>query len=120
MAAIFAFTLVPRAADSDVELIPLGDIVEAVGYSDTGRVVRLALESAANVLLFMPFGAALALQGLPLAKSAAYGLTLSVAIEAVQFFLVSGRTTAIDDVLLNTLGAALGYLLLSRWRSART
>ncbi len=120
MAAIFAFTLVPTPADNDVELVPLGDLVEAVGRSDLGRLAGHVLESAANVLLFMPFGAALALRGLPLPKSAGYGLALSVGIEAAQLLVVSGRTTSVDDVLLNTLGAALGHVLLSRWKPVRT
>jgi glycopeptide antibiotics resistance protein len=118
-AAILGLTLVPTAADNDVELVPLGDFIEAVGRSDTSRALGLVLESAANVLLFVPFGAALALRGLPLAKSAGYGLALSVAIEAAQLLVVSGRTTAVDDVVLNTLGTALGHVLLTRWMSAR-
>ena len=120
MAVIFAFTLVPTAADNDVELIPLGDAVEAASHSDMGRLAGYVLESVANVLLFMPFGAALAFRGLPLGRAAGYGLALSVAIEVSQLLVIPGRTASVDDVLLNTLGAALGHMLLSRWRSAPT
>jgi VanZ like protein len=120
MAAIFAFTLVPIAADNDVELVPLGDLVEAVSRSDSGRLAGYVLESIANVLLFMPFGAALAWRGIPLSKAIGYGLALSVGIELAQLLIVSGRTTSVDDVLLNTLGAALGHMLLSRSKPARS
>ena len=117
--AVLAFTLVPTAADNDVELLPFGDLVEAVGDSDTGQLVEVVLESAANVLLFMPFGAALAFRGVGLGRTTCYGLALSLAVEAAQYFLVSGRTAAADDVLLNGLGAALGHVLLSSRRPRR-
>jgi glycopeptide antibiotics resistance protein len=43
------------------------------------------------------------------------GLALSVTVEFLQLLLVPGRTTAIDDVLLNTLGAVLGQALFCRY-----
>lgn len=112
MAAVLVLTLVPTAADNDVELVPFGDLVNAVDDWDAGRLMDVALESTANVLLFVPFGAALAFRGLGLGRATCYGLALSLAVEVAQYF-VSGRTTAVDDVLLNGLGTVLGHLLLS-------
>lgn len=37
-----------------------------------------------------------------------------VLIEATQGALVEGRAFDIDDVILNTLGALIGYVLLGR------
>lgn len=42
------------------------------------------------------------------------GMAFSVLIETVQFF--TGRGTDIDDVILNTLGAIVGYILFSLLR----
>jgi glycopeptide antibiotics resistance protein len=116
--AILAFTLVPTAADNDVELFPFADLVDAIRDSDAGALAEVVLEGTANVLLFIPFGAALAFRGVGLGRAACYGLALSLAVEAAQYVLISGRTAAVDDVLLNGLGAVLGHVLLSSWRQA--
>ncbi|GAQ02491.1 antibiotic resistance protein VanZ [Companilactobacillus farciminis] len=44
------------------------------------------------------------------------GAMISVSIEALQFVLNTG-VTDIDDVIFNTLGAVVGYLLyfLGKW-----
>jgi glycopeptide antibiotics resistance protein len=113
LVAILAFTLVPLDADNELELVPLRDVVEAVGSSDAMRVLELLVESAANVLLFTPLGIALGLRGVSTTKTAVLVLALSAAVEAAQLLVVPGRTTSVDDVVLNTLGAVLGHLLLA-------
>ena len=37
----------------------------------------------------------------------------------VAQLLVPGRTTSVDDLLLNTLGALLGHLLVGAWLRSR-
>jgi glycopeptide antibiotics resistance protein len=59
--------------------------------------------------LFLPFGAALALLGRGPLVTAALGCLTSTSIELAQL-LVPGRTSATDDIILNTVGALLGYL----------
>lgn len=44
------------------------------------------------------------------AKIALGGLALTCVIELAQFFLIPGRVASTDDVVLNTVGAALGGL----------
>ncbi|MEO5877395.1 MAG: VanZ family protein [Streptosporangiaceae bacterium] len=39
---------------------------------------------------------------------------ISLGIEVVQGVVISGRTFDVDDIILNTLGAAIAYLLLGR------
>lgn len=62
-------------------------------------------------IMFMPFGffPALLWKNFSLAKALLLGAACSVFIELMQLFLP--RDTNIDDVLLNALGAAAGYLL---------
>ena len=114
LALIVALTLGPTGGDHVVEISELGDVVKALGRSDTSYLLHFSLEAAANVLLFMPFGAALYMRGFSIGRTALYGFVLSAAVEAAQLLLISGRTTSLDDVLLNTLGAVLGQVLLSR------
>jgi len=81
------------------------------------------LEFVANIVLFMPFGAAAVLAvplRVPSAAVAASvigsGALSSVVIECAQL-LVPGRVSTISDVIANTLGTALG-LALSWWLRA--
>ncbi|MEU1509812.1 VanZ family protein [Kitasatospora sp. NPDC005748] len=75
-----------------------------------------------NVLLGVPFGLLL-----PVLWPRARGLfrvlirtaAVMVLVELVQGALITGRAFDIDDVILNTLGALLGYLVLGR-RLVRT
>jgi glycopeptide antibiotics resistance protein len=79
------------------------------------RDIGLLLEAVSNVLLFIPFGVALGLRGLGIGKSALLALLVSAAFECAQFLFVPGRTTSVDDVLLNVTGAVVGHALISRW-----
>lgn len=70
-----------------------------------------------NIVLGLPFGMLL-----PVLVPRARGLMRVIAatalvmllVELAQGFLVTGRAFDIDDVLLNTTGAVLGYLLIGR------
>ena len=114
MALVAALTLTPIRGDGVIEVSELGDILEALSESDTQFLLGFLLEAAANILLFVPFGAALSLRGLSIGKAAGYGLVLSAAVEGAQWLLIPGRTTSLDDVVLNTLGAVMGHALLTR------
>ncbi|WP_440115439.1 VanZ family protein [Paenibacillus sp. QZ-Y1] len=76
---------------------------------------------ALNILLFMPLGFML-----PLVRSSAdsvreavrIGLILSFSIEMLQLIirvtLGNGRTTDINDLIANTVGSIMGYLIFHR------
>lgn len=71
------------------------------------------VESAANVLLFVPLGALVAWiigRGYWWVGAAA-GLLTSCAIELAQFLFLPERYPTVADVLANSLGALLGALL---------
>ncbi|WP_093160986.1 VanZ family protein [Saccharopolyspora antimicrobica] len=82
------------------------------------------VQLAGNVLLLVPL-AVLAPQRLPwfdsVVKIAFAGLLLSVSIELIQFLAVPGRVAATDDVVCNTIGAAVGGILarLPHWVGSR-
>lgn len=65
-----------------------------------------------NVLLFMPIGFLMLLR---VPRWGVRRITLgaaiaSLAIESTQFLVPGGRVASVDDVILNTLGAAIGAL----------
>lgn len=71
------------------------------------------VESASNVLLFVPLGALMVwLLGRPYGwVGPAAGLLVSSLMELAQFFFLPARYPTLADVAANTSGAALGALL---------
>ena len=67
-----------------------------------------------NVLLFVPFGAALWLRGTPLRRIPLLALGLSLAVEIIQG-AIPGRDPSLSDLITNTAGGALGALLAGWW-----
>ena len=68
-----------------------------------------------NILLFVPFGFLVPLLwNMTNGKVILYGCLASVFIEVCQLFLQ--RSTDVDDVILNTIGAAIGLLLFCLFR----
>ena len=69
----------------------------------------------ANVLLFVPFGVALAARGRRVPWALGAALALSVSVELLQNF-VPGRSPVLRDVLANGSGAALGAAAVTHAR----
>ena len=71
------------------------------------------IESAANVLLFVPvgilFGLMVSLRWWPLALL--LGPALSAVIEIAQRFLLDERVSTVHDVIANSIGAAIGVVM---------
>lgn len=82
-----------------INLLPFSKDIDLVAYLD-------------NILLFVPFGYLLPFiwtNTNKLKYAVLSGFSFSLLIELSQLF--NNRRTDIDDLLLNTLGALLGYLL---------
>ena len=62
-----------------------------------------------NLVWFVPVGILTKLRGGQLWQAVLVGFILSLSIETAQFVLGSG-ISEFDDLILNTLGALLGYL----------
>ena len=93
---------------SRINLIPLNDL-----RSDLVRQERALLMLAVNTLLFVPWGILLPVLFTPFRKFRwilAAGLGLSLTLEAVQYFGKMGIFET-DDLIFNTLGTILGFLL---------
>lgn len=96
---IAGLTLSPRSGPGELQLHPLGDFT--------------TVDAVENLVLFLPFGAALCLRRWPLHTATATGLAFSVSIESAQL-VIPGRTTSIDDVIFNALGTAVGWTIVAR------
>ncbi len=88
-----------------LDLTPFGDL-KAARISVHRRDLVLA-----NIALFMPFGAALAWRGTRLVKTVALGVSLSVLAEVLQYAGGNGRIAQLEDLIYNTLGTGLGWVL---------
>lgn len=122
---VLAFTVRPGeavgAGPSSVNLLPFRDLLHSFDLSPFYQ--RLALGNlAGNVLLFVPWGMALALRYRSLGLIGAVVLIagLSIAIEAWQGISATGRNVDITDVLMNTAGGLLGYRVFRALRSRPT
>jgi glycopeptide antibiotics resistance protein len=69
-------------------------------------------EPLANVLLFVPLGLLIATAGRRLGAVVGLGFGLSIVIEVTQYLLDNGRTADVNDVIENTLGTLLGWLVV--------
>ncbi|MCI9302924.1 VanZ family protein [Clostridium sp.] len=78
--------------------------------------INIALHNViGNILLFIPLGFGIPLffnKKNKLSKIILYGFTASLTIELIQLF-TPYNTTDIDDVIFNTLGAVLGFIIFN-------
>lgn len=72
--------------------------------------LRLIENLAGNIILFIPFGILLPLAFRIEGKTILLGCLVSCFIEAMQFAFAMGAAD-IDDIILNTLGAVIGYII---------
>jgi hypothetical protein len=113
-AIVIVATLVTSSVfgeEPQVRFVPFVDLVEAV----TGHgSVRLAVaELVGNTALFIPFGMALRWRapGIGVIGVTGIAFAASVGIEVLQAIVAAGRWSDSTDVIMNTLGGAIGALL---------
>lgn len=101
---------------SQINIIPL---VETFKLAKGQSIIDFIYNLYGNIMWFVPMGIfipALSERHLNFWKVVLIGALISTSIETLQFILNTG-VTDIDDVIFNTLGAAVGYLLyfLGKW-----
>lgn len=95
-----------------VNFIPFKTMKSYIKYSGFFHIFSNIL---GNILIFMPYGFLLPLlykKAQSVSAIFRYSISLSIFIEFIQFFI--GRSVDIDDVILNTLGGIVGYLIFRR------
>jgi glycopeptide antibiotics resistance protein len=107
-------------------LSPVEDAGQAGGNTDPGKSLHFYLDQptkqtfiqlGGNLILLAPLGVLVPIISTRLrgpVRLALLGAMVSLSIETIQGYLVEGRAFDIDDVILNTAGVVLAYLLIGR------
>jgi hypothetical protein len=116
--ALAKVTLVPSPGSSALIHTNFRPGASIRAYLDQPAMRDTVKQIGGNIVLGVPFGVLLPtlfprVRGL--VRVLAVTALVMVVVEVTQGVIVEGRAFDIDDVLLNTLGALLGYLLLG-WR----
>ncbi|MET9604217.1 VanZ family protein [Streptomyces sp. NPDC006512] len=115
--ALARVTLEPSAASADLVHSNVHPGASIRAYLDGASVKDAAKQLGGNLLLGVPFGVLLPVllpQARGLLRVALATSVVMTLVELIQGALVTGRAFDVDDVILNTSGALLGYLLLGR------
>jgi|GEM_PF-3546848 len=110
---LFPQRIVYTPIASRVQLIPFADVTNISPYVLIENIVF-------NIFLFLPFGffTSWRLSSTKvLRRILLMGMCFSLCIELLQLLLPIGRSTTVDDIILNTVGAVIGsllYLLISK------
>ena len=99
-------------------LIPFHEIRRFFVYRRQLGFAAVALNLACNVLAFVPFGVFLPMlvkRVRSLGKTLLLGFEFSLLVEIVQLFSKVGSFD-VDDILLNTFGVLIGYVLFCLMR----
>lgn len=115
--ALARVTLVPSPSSDALVHTNLRPGASIRAYLDQPNVRDSVKQIGGNILLGVPFGILLPVlfpRARGLVRTAAVTALVMVLVESAQGAIVEGRAFDIDDVILNTSGALLGYLLLGR------
>ena len=115
--ALAKVTLVPSPASDALVHTNLRPGASIRAYLDQPAIRDSVKQIGGNILLGVPFGVllpALFPRTRGLVRVAAVTALIMVLVETAQGAIVEGRAFDIDDVILNTSGALLGYLPLGR------
>ncbi|MGC5007639.1 VanZ family protein [Streptomyces sp. NBC_00353] len=115
--ALAKVTLTPSPASEDLVRSNLRPGRSLRQYAEDYTFLAACKQAGGNLLLGVPFGILLPIlvpRRLRMLRMVLLTVTVMVVIELVQGALVPGRAFDIDDAILNTSGALLGYLLVGR------
>ncbi|MFI1189868.1 VanZ family protein [Streptomyces californicus] len=115
-------TLTPSPASEDLVTSNLRPGRSLRQYAEDYTFLAACKQAGGNLLLGVPFGLLLPFfvrRRLRMIRTTLLAAVVMTVVELVQGALVTGRAFDIDDVILNTTGAVLGYFLLGRRISHR-
>ncbi|WP_307666210.1 VanZ family protein [Streptomyces sp. V2I9] len=115
-------TLTPSPASEDLVTSNLRPGRSLRQYAEDYTFLAACKQAGGNLLLGVPFGLLLPFfvpRRMRMIRTTLLAAAVMVVVELIQGALVAGRAFDIDDVILNTAGALLGYFLLGRRISHR-
>ncbi|MFF5724274.1 VanZ family protein [[Kitasatospora] papulosa] len=110
-------TLTPSPASEDIVTSNLRPGRSLRQYAEDYTFLAACKQAGGNLLLGAPFGILLPIlvpRRLRMIRMTVLTVLVIAVVELVQGALVAGRAFDVDDVILNTAGALLGYALLGR------
>lgn len=108
--AVLCFTLLYGTSQNEIHLIPFEVIFKQWNILSNGNALPFVLNVLGNIALFVPFGFFLPLlMKTKFFKTSLCGFLFSLIIELIQLPLE--RVSDVDDLILNTLGTILGFLV---------
>lgn len=115
-------TLTPSPASEDLVTANLRPGRSLRQYAEDYTFLAACKQAGGNLLLGVPFGLLLPFfvpRRLRMIRTTLLTAVAMAVVELIQGALVEGRAFDIDDVILNTAGALLGYFVLGRRISHR-
>ncbi|MEV6475456.1 VanZ family protein [Streptomyces sp. NPDC051657] len=115
-------TLTPSPASEDLVTSNLRPGRSLRQYAEDYTFLGAVKQAGGNLLLGVPFGLLLPFfvpRRLRMIRTTLLTAVAMAVVELIQGALVTGRAFDIDDVILNTAGALLGYFVLGRRISHR-
>ena len=115
-------TLTPSPASEDVVTSNLSPGRSLRQYAQDYTFLGACKQAGGNLLLGTPFGVLLPIlvpRRLRMLRMTVLTVLVMAVVELIQGALVVGRAFDIDDVILNTAGALLGYAVVGRRISHR-
>lgn len=120
--ALAKVTLTPSPASEDIVTSNLKPGRSLQQYAQDYTFLAACKQAGGNLLLGAPFGVLLPIlvpRRRRMVRMMVLTASVMAVVELVQGALVAGRAFDIDDVILNTAGALLGYALVGRRISHR-
>jgi VanZ family protein len=126
-AVLARLTLTPSQASEGLATVNTRPGASLRQYAQEYTFLAAAKQIGGNLLLGVPFGVLLPVlmpRTRRLLRVMMITVVLIILVELVQGAIVAGRAFDVDDVILNTTGALIGYVLLGRrlgraWRRRR-
>ncbi|MYQ40836.1 MULTISPECIES: VanZ family protein [unclassified Streptomyces] len=115
-------TLTPSPASEDIVTSNLRPGRSLRQYAEDYTFLAACKQAGGNILMGTPFGVLLPIlvpRRLRMIRMTVLTVLVMAVVELTQGALVAGRAFDIDDVILNTTGALLGYALVGRRISHR-
>nr|WP_245202409.1 VanZ family protein [Jeotgalicoccus pinnipedialis] len=106
---IFLVTMMPTSIENNsLNLKPFSTIQDLLNFATREAIFNNIIM---NIVLFMPFGFFMYLALRRELLVSLIGMSLSVLVETLQFIFPIGRTSNIDDVILNVIGTIIGIII---------
>ncbi|MEN8649339.1 VanZ family protein [Streptomyces sp. 21So2-11] len=116
-AALARLTLAPSHASESLVTTNLRPGASLRQYAEDYTFLAACKQIGGNLVLGMPFGILLPVlvpRSLRLLRVVAFTVVVMILVELAQGAIVAGRAFDVDDVILNTTGALIGYVVLGR------